>query len=145
MIKKEVNNLETLYNTVFAKFLSAIDHLGYHPTLGKKKNKKDKIEITHSKRFLQTGTYEPKQQYDDLDEAESLFLDDILKVTEKIDPTLHKELKRVKRFSLMSWIMGWGVFSNAKAISKLRMISEVSNFRMFCRNSRFWNSHITLT
>ena len=45
---------------LFAKFLSAIDHLDYHPTLGKKKNKKDKVEITHSKRFLQTGTYEPK-------------------------------------------------------------------------------------
>ena len=119
MIKKEVNNLETLYNTVFAKFLSPIDHLDYHPTLGRKKNK-DKIEITCSKRFLQTGTYEPKWQYNDLDEAESLFLDEILKVIEKIDPTLHKELKRVKRFSLMSWIMGWGVFSNAKAISKIK-------------------------
>ena len=59
LIKKEVNNLETLYNTVFAKFLSAIDHLDYHPTLGKKKNK-DKIEITRNKRFLQTGTYELK-------------------------------------------------------------------------------------
>ena len=59
MIKKEVNNLETLYNTVFAKFLSAIDHLDYHSTLGKKKNK-DKVEITHSERFLQTGTYELK-------------------------------------------------------------------------------------
>ena len=40
MIKKEVNNLEHLYNTVFAKFLSATDHLDYHPTLGKRKGKR---------------------------------------------------------------------------------------------------------
>ena len=49
-----------------------------------------------------------------------MFLEEILKAIEKIDPTLHKELKRVKRFSLMSWIVGWGVFSNAKAISRIK-------------------------
>ena len=37
-----------------------------------------------------------------------MFLDEILKAIEKIDPVLHTELRRVKRFPLMSWIMGWG-------------------------------------
>ena len=105
MIKKEVNNLEHLYNTVFAKFLSAIDHLDYHPTLGNR-NRKTKVQISREKRFVQTGTYEPKRQYDDLTLAELMFLDEVLKAIEKMDPTLHKNLRQIKRFSLMSWIMG---------------------------------------
>ena len=51
MIKKEVNNLEHLYNMVFAKFLSAIDHLDYHPTLGREKSNKGKIQIACSKKI----------------------------------------------------------------------------------------------
>ena len=38
----------------------------------------------------------------------------------KINPSLHKNLSRMKRVGIFTWILGWGVVSNAKNIAKIK-------------------------
>ena len=48
-------------------------------------------------------------------------LDGILKQVEEKYPDLNeKVLKRTKRFGIMSWIMGWGVYSNWRQIKAIK-------------------------
>ena len=44
-------------------------------------------------------------------------------VVEKVEesyPTIKDKLKRIKRFGIMSWVLGWGVYSNYKQIETLK-------------------------
>ena len=38
----------------------------------------------------------------------------------KINPSLHNNLSCMKRVSIFTWILGWGIFSNARNIAKLK-------------------------
>ena len=38
----------------------------------------------------------------------------------KVNPSLHQELSRMKRFGVLTWVLGWGVYSNAQNISKIK-------------------------
>ena len=46
-------------------------------------------------------------------------------------PTVYKELSRKKRLNLMTWIVGWGTWSNSKNIKKIKKnirILQAQNF-----------------
>ena len=47
-------------------------------------------------------------------------MDKILIALQRINPSLHQDLSRMKRFGILTWIMGWGVFSNAQSIAKIK-------------------------
>ena len=55
-----------------------------------------------------------------MNQAESEFLDAILTEIQKLRPEVHKELIREKRFNLMTWIIGWGTFTNMRSIKKIK-------------------------
>ena len=38
----------------------------------------------------------------------------------KINPSLYKNLSHMKRVGILTWILGWGVYSNAQSISKIK-------------------------
>ena len=38
----------------------------------------------------------------------------------KINPSLHQDLSRMKRVGILTWVLGWGVYSNAQSISKIK-------------------------
>ena len=52
--------------------------------------------------------------------SEEHFLDEFLKALYKINPSLHKSLTCMKRVGILTWILGWGVYSNARSISKIK-------------------------
>ena len=52
--------------------------------------------------------------------SEEHFLDEFLKALYKINPSLHKSLTHMKRVGILTWILGWGVYSNARSISKIK-------------------------
>ena len=52
--------------------------------------------------------------------SEENFLDTFLKVLYKINPTLHNNLSRMKRTGIFTWLLGWGIFSNVRSISKIK-------------------------
>ena len=47
-------------------------------------------------------------------------MDAFLKALYKINPSLHKNLSRMKRTGIFTWLLGWGVFTNARSISKIK-------------------------
>ena len=110
-ILKEVTIIEELFQSIHQKFLAAIDHLDYYPQY---------TNNTREKRFIHEGKYYPKRQYEELNKEESALLDTILNEIKRLHPEVHKELIRVKRFNLMTWIIGWGTWSNRRNIRKIK-------------------------
>ena len=43
-----------------------------------------------------------------------------MKALYKINPSLHKNLTHMKRVGIFTWILGWGVYSKARSISKIK-------------------------
>ena len=43
-----------------------------------------------------------------------------MKALYKINPSLHNKLSRMKRVGVFTWILGWGVFSNARNKAKIK-------------------------
>ena len=38
----------------------------------------------------------------------------------KINPSLHQNLSRMKQVGVFTWILGWGIYSNARNIAKIK-------------------------
>ena len=68
--------------------------------------------------MLLYGQYHSQNR--ELTPSEENFLDTFLKVLYQINPTLHKNLSRMKRTGIFTWLLGWGIFSNARSISKIK-------------------------
>ena len=106
----EINCLDDLFGVVCRKFLNTIDHIEYHPTLQEEPNSK-----TRGKRsvlFSETGSYNTFCH--SLTPEEELFLDIFLMALESMNSTITQKFKRMKSlYSIFTWVLGWGVFSNA--------------------------------
>ena len=118
-LKKEAVNINQIYLEIYRKFLRAIDHMEFHPTLGRTKtestirlkrqpNDKDQIE--------QTSQY--TNQREGLTKEDKLMLkqaDELIK-TKFLNKTTKS--RRNKRFGLTGWIMGWGIgyFTSFRAL-----------------------------
>ena len=111
----EVNYLEDLFDVVYQQFLNAIDHIDYHPTM---QNVPTTNRSKHSVSFSETGFY---ATYDrKLNPTEEIFLDKLLITLENMNSTLINKFKRMKRYSILTWVLGWGVFSNSRSINKIK-------------------------
>ena len=108
----EVDHLYEVFNLTYCKFLTAIDHIDFHPTQVNHTHNK------HSQSFQCHGYYEGAPHT--LTEHEEKFLDAFLEAMYEINPELHSELRCMKCFGLMTWILGWGVISNAQSINKIK-------------------------
>ena len=64
------------------------------------------------------GFYYPYPSH--LTPSEEKLLDHVLETLKLMNPKLHDKLSRVKRFSIMMWILGWGVYSNSCSIRKIK-------------------------
>ena len=102
----EADKLEQLFDKIFEKFLKAIDHMEFHPTLGKEKkgtsyglqrcSAKDKeASMAHQMRYLTPDDIEMLRQGDEIIQKRYL----------KLNNTKH----RTKRFGLATWLLGWGI------------------------------------
>ena len=69
--------------------------------------------------------------------SEEIFLDKFLIATQKINPSLHWDPSRIKRFGILTWILGWGVFSNAQSIKKIK-----ENLHTFQRQNQLQDKQI---
>ena len=52
--------------------------------------------------------------------SEEQFLNNFMKALYKINPSLHRNLSRMKRMGIFTWNLGWGVYSNARNIAKIK-------------------------
>ena len=94
--------------------MTAIDYIDYHPL-------QTKINVTRVKR---SGIYNLYGQYSTqtkmLTPSEENFLNAFMKALYKINPSLHRNLSCMKRVGIFTWILEWGVFSNASNIAKIK-------------------------
>ena len=113
----EADKLEHLFNKIFEKFLKAIDHMEFHPTLGKEKKgtsyrlhrrstKDREASMAHQMKYLSPDDIKMLRQGNEIIQKKYL----------KVNSTKH----RTKRFGLATWILGWGVYRNAHDIRSIK-------------------------
>ena len=92
--------------------MSVIDHL---------ETESEEKEPETRKEHNEKVEEELKVAYSKVSQEELEILDDIIKQVGKRFPDLEtKVLNRHKRFGVMSWIMGWGVYSNWREIKAIK-------------------------
>ena len=111
--KLEIQYIDKVFHATYRKFLTAIDHIDYHPSQVQNttRTKRSEDYTVHGYYHCYTRTLTP---------SEEIFLDKILVALQRINASLHQDLSRMKRFGILTWILGWGVFSNAWSITKIK-------------------------
>ena len=71
--------------------------------------------------------------------SEENFLDAFMKALYKINPSLHNNLSHMKRVSVFTWILGWGVYSNARNIAKIKTIYIPFKSKTSCKTNKLNN------
>ena len=112
--KWEIQYIIQVFHAIYRKFLVAIDHLDYHPSQ----------TLTNMSRFKISVMYDTYGYYQTptktLTPSEENFLNVFMKALYKINPSLHRNLSHMKRMGIFPWILGWGVYSNARNIAKIK-------------------------
>ena len=111
----EINYVYKVFHAIYKKFLTAIDHIDYHPSQQITANS---TRINRCSMYIHDGQYH--SQTKELTPSEESFLDAFLKALYKINPSLHNNLSRMKRTGIFTWLLGWGVFTNARSISQIK-------------------------
>ena len=111
--KEEVNYLHDIFKNIYQHFLAAIDHLDYHPS--KSDNRtwyKCDIPFNYS-HYMDNDN-------DTLTKEQTEFVLDLLWELKRINLIAYHKAKRYKWADLLTWFLGWGVFSNSRNIKKLK-------------------------
>ena len=109
-LKNEANKVHQIYLETYKKFLRAIDHMEFHPTLGRTKTGST---IRLRRQPNGKNQTEPTSRY--MDQRGGLTKEDILMLKQADELIKTKFLnrtsknKRNNRFGLAGWIMGWGL------------------------------------
>ena len=102
-----------MFHATYRKFPTAKDHIDYHPS-----------QVQNTTRTRRSGDYAIQGYYHSytrtLTPSEEIFLDKVLIALQKVNPSLHQDLSRMKRFGILTWILGYGVFSNTQSIAKIK-------------------------
>ena len=109
-LRNEADKVHQIYLETYRKFLRAIDHMEFHPTLGWSKTESStrNKRKPHDKEQTETTSHYASQR-GGLTEEDILMLkqaDELIKTKFLNQTTKHK---RIKRFGLAGWIMGWGL------------------------------------
>ena len=112
--KWEICYVIKVFCATYKKFLTAIDHIDYHPSQVQSNITRTKRSVTYDR----YGHYHSPTKL--LMPSEEKFLNAFMKALYKINPSLHKNLSCMKRVSVFTWILGWGVYSNARNIAKIK-------------------------
>ena len=104
-------HIKSAFDQVKEQFLSVIDHLETEQDQPDEKARNEhnlKVETDIKIGFTRVSKEE-------LEELET-----ILKQVESKYPDVKENLKRHKRFGIMSWILGWGVYSNYRQVRAIK-------------------------
>ena len=116
-LRKEAFKLDSMYKRAHEKFLRAIDHMEFHPTLGRPKEKPE----VRLKRQAQKGS----RQIQTLKQIKKMTRQDIETVKE-IDRWLSEQNnqtnypERNRRFRLATWVLGWGLYRTYSTIRHIK-------------------------
>ena len=111
----EIQYIYKVFHAIYKKFLTAIDHIDYHPS---QQHHKNITRVKRSDLFTLYGHYHSPTR--ELTPSEEKFLDTFLKGLYQMNPSLHNNLSRMKRTGIFTWLLGWGIFANTRSISKIK-------------------------
>ena len=100
------------FHQIKEEFLSVIDHL---ETEEEDEGKAKERQI-HNDRIRE----ELKIAYSRLSPESLQTLNKIVERVKERYPSIKETLSRTQRFGIMSWVLGWGVYSNYRQISTLK-------------------------
>ena len=118
-LKREAAKINQIYLEIYGKFLRAIDHMEFHPTLGRTKTESTiRLKRQPNDKDQTEKASQYTNQMEGLTEEDKLMLkqaDELIK-TKFLNKTTKN--RRNKRFGLTGWIMGWGIgyFTSFRAI-----------------------------
>ena len=110
----EIHYIKQMFQAIYKKFLTAINHIDYHPSQMQSNTSRTKRGVSYDV----YGHYLSPTRL--LTPSEEGFLTAFMKALYKINPSLHKNLSHMKRVGVFTWILGWGIFSNARNIDKIK-------------------------
>ena len=113
--KLEIQYIYKIFGTIYKKFLTTIDHIDYHPSQQYVNNK---TRVKRSDFYESHGYYHSPTR--ELTSSENNFLDVFLEALYKVNPSLHRNISRMKRQDVFTFLLGWGIYSNAKSIFKIK-------------------------
>ena len=113
----KTNKLRELFNGIHEKFLKAIDHMEFHPTLGKEKKGTSFKLHKHSTEDIDASMAH-QLKYLSPDDIEMLKQGN--EMIQKKYLGLNNTKCRAKRFGLATWILGWGVYSNTQNLMSIK-------------------------
>ena len=113
LYKLEIQYIDKVFHATYRKFLTAIDHIDYHPSQVQNttRTRKSKDCAVQGYYCSYTRTLTPSKE---------IFLDKFLIALQGINPSLHQDLSRMKRFGVLTWILDWGVLLMPGALQKSR-------------------------
>ena len=112
--KWEIHYIMKVFHATYKKFLTTIDHIDYHPSQMQSNMTQTKRSVTYDI----YGCYHSQTTI--LTPSEENFINAFMEALYKINPSLHKNLSCMKRVGIFTWILGWGIFSNARNIAKIK-------------------------
>ena len=110
----EIHYIKKMFQAIYKKFLTAIDHIDYHPSQMQSNTSRTKRSTIYNV----YGYYCSPTKI--LTPSKEKLLTAFMEALYKINPSLHKNLSRMKRVGVFTWILGWGIFSNARNINKIK-------------------------
>ena len=113
--KLEIQYIYNVFCAIYKKLLITIDHIDHHPS---QQDTSNKTRVKRSNLYTLYGHYHSPAR--ELTLSENKFLDAFLRALYKINPTLHNNISRMKRTGIFTWLLGWGIFANARSISKIK-------------------------
>ena len=127
--KWEICYILKVFCVTYKKFLTAIDHIDYHPTQMQNNVMRTKRSVTYD---IDGRYHSPTKM---LTPSEEKFLDAFMKALNKINPSLHNNLSRMKRVSVFTWILGWGAYTNARNTAKIKDYTYPSKAKPVARQT----------
>ena len=98
--KWEIHYIIKVFHATYKKFLTAIDHIDYHPSQIQSNITRTKRSVTYD---IHGHYYSPTKP---LAPSEENFLNAFMEALYKINPSLHKNLSHMKRVGIFTWILG---------------------------------------
>ena len=123
----ETNKLKELFGRIHEKFLKAINHMEFHPTLGRERRGTSYRLHKHDIEGMDAGM---AHQVKCLSPDDVEMLGQGNEIVQKRYLRVNSMGYQAERFDLAAWILGWGVYSNAHNI-----ISIKKNIRALCDQS----------
>ena len=97
--KWEIHYIIKVFHATYRKFLTAIDHIEYHPS----QTQSNKTRTKRSVLYETYGYYHSPTKI--LAPSEENFLTAFMDALSKINPSLHKILSCMKRVGVFTWIL----------------------------------------